>query len=81
MQEGKIFRIARLSAENDNVTIAIGNYRVTEKVFKTENEAQKYINSKPWELIAALALLFAKFASKEDATNESENTNNESKED
>jgi hypothetical protein len=81
MQEEKIFRIARLSAENDNVTIAIGNYRVTNKVFKTENEAQKYINSRPWELIAALASLYVEFALKKDATNESENTNNESKED
>lgn len=81
MQEEKIFRIARLSAENDNVTIAIGNYRVTNKVFKTENEAQKYINSKPWELIAALASLYVEFATKKDAINESENTDNKSKED
>ena len=71
MQEEKIFRIARLSAENDNVTIAIGNYRVTNKVFKTENEAQKYINSKPWELIAALASLYVEFALKKDTINKS----------
>lgn len=71
MQEEKIFRIARLSAENDDVTIAIGNYRVTNKVFKTENEAQRYINSKPWELIAALASLYVEFATKRNETNES----------
>ena len=79
MQEEKIFRIAGLSAENDNVTIAVGNYRVTSKVFKSENEAQKYINSKPWELIAALASLYVEFATKKDTTIESKDINNESK--
>jgi hypothetical protein len=80
MQEEKIFRIARLSAENDDVTIAVGNYRVTNKVFKSEAQAQRYINTKPWELIAALASLYVEFAIKKDAIIESENTNNESKE-
>lgn len=80
MLEEKIFRIVRLSAENDNVTIAIGNYRVTNKVFKTENEAQRYINSKPWELIVAVSTLFTEFILKKDEIIESKDTNNESKE-
>lgn len=80
MEEEKIFRIVRLSAENDDVTIAVGNYRVTNKVFKSEAQAQRYINTRPWELIAALASLYVEFATKKMQQLNQKGTNNESKE-
>lgn len=46
--------------ENDKKTeykIVLGNSLASKKTFKNENDAKKYINSKPYELIGALAIV------------------------
>lgn len=45
----------------DKYRIALGEHWATKEVFQTPEEAQKYINLKPWELLMNMAAVMAKF--------------------
>lgn len=45
----------------DTYRIALGEHWATKQVFKTPEEAQEYINNKPWELLMNMAAIMAKF--------------------
>lgn len=45
----------------EGIVILVGKYRVSSKTFKTFEEAEAYVNSKPYELIINLSVLFNKF--------------------
>lgn len=45
----------------DTYRIALGEHWVTKEVFKTPEEAQAYIDAKPYELLMNLAAVMAKF--------------------
>lgn len=55
----------------DSYRIAMGEHWATKAKFKTPEEAQKYINQKPWELLMNMAAIMAKFVINE--------TNNQNK--
>lgn len=46
-----------LVIKENNVQIVCGEYLVTRKVFKNKEEAIKYVNCKPWELIINAACI------------------------
>lgn len=48
------FKIRKKNAETDDVIITIGNHLATERVFKSEEEAQRVIDATDWNLVAAL---------------------------
>lgn len=48
------FKIRKKNAETDEVIITIGSHLATDKVFKSEKEAQKIIDATDWNLVAAL---------------------------
>lgn len=48
------FKIRKKDAETDEVIITIGNHLATEQVFKSEEEAQRVIDSTDWNLVAAM---------------------------
>ena len=50
----KIFRIQTLNEEQTEFVIMIGDKLASKELFKNKAHAAKYINEKPWELIAAL---------------------------
>lgn len=50
----KIFRIQTLNEEQTEFVIMIGDKLASKELFKNKSHAAKYINEKPWELIAAL---------------------------
>lgn len=50
----KIFRIQTLNEEQMEFVIMIGDKLASKELFKSKAHAAKYINEKPWELIAAL---------------------------
>lgn len=50
----KIFRIQTLNEEQTEFIIMIGDKLASKELFKNKAYAAKYINEKPWELIAAL---------------------------
>lgn len=50
----KIFRIQTLNEEQTEFIIMIGNKLASKELFESVECAIKYIDEKPWELIAAL---------------------------
>lgn len=49
-----LFTVRATSSEKDEYIITIGNKRASEHTFKTQKEAEKYIDSHPYELITNL---------------------------
>ena len=49
-----VFRLQTLNEERTEIVIMIGNKLASKELFKNDEEAKKYIEKKPWELIAAL---------------------------
>lgn len=49
-----IFRAQVLNEERTEWVIMIGNNLASKELFANEEEVKKYIEKKPWELIAAL---------------------------
>ena len=49
-----IFRAQVLNEERTEWVIMIGDKLASKELFENEEKAKKYINKKPWELIAAL---------------------------
>ena len=60
MEEFEIFKIRPLSAESDKFIITLGNNRASGRVFEKRIEAARYIESKPWDLIASLIVMIIK---------------------
>lgn len=60
MEEFELFKIRPLSAESDKFIITLGNNRASGRIFENRIEAAKYIESKPWDLIMALAITIIK---------------------
>ena len=50
----KVFRIQTLNEEQTEFVIMIGDKLASKELFKNKVYAAKYIDEKPWELIAAL---------------------------
>ena len=48
------FKIRKKDAESDEVIITIGNHLATEKVFQSEEEAQRVIDATDWNLVVTL---------------------------
>lgn len=50
----KIFRIQTLNEKQTEFVIMIGDKLASKELFKSKTHAAKYIDEKPWELIATL---------------------------
>lgn len=57
-----IFGLAKI---DEKIKIVLGNNIVTSKEFESFEEAEKYIESKPYELIINTAILISKFTQTE----------------
>lgn len=57
----------------DKYRISLANHWVTKQEFNTPEEAQAYIDSKPWDLIMNIAGVIAQFAIQEIVNNNNEN--------
>ena len=62
LDENEVFLIVNVE---DKYQIALGEHWVTKQIFNTPEEAQQYINQKPWELLMNMAAVMAKFVNKE----------------
>ena len=63
---------------NEGWIIVMGEHVVSEKKFKTKDEAMKYVYSKPWELIFVGASAYMKMVDKIEKDKENfKNLNNE----
>ena len=60
MEEQEFFRLRALSAENEKYIITYGNMMASKKQFDSREEAENYINSKPYDLIFTLAVAASK---------------------
>lgn len=49
--ESEKYEVFTLVSVNEEVKICVGNTQICSKTFKTLDEAKKYIDSKPYELI------------------------------
>lgn len=58
LDESETFMIVNIE---DKWRIGINGRWMTKEIFKTKEDAQAYINSKPWELIMNLAGMVAEF--------------------
>ena len=65
----KIFRIQTLNEEQTEFVIMIGDKLASKELFKNKVYATKYINEKPWELIAALICSITESAIKSELSN------------
>lgn len=50
----ELFVVRATTAEADEYFITLGDKRASELTFKTSKEAQKYIESKPYELVMTM---------------------------
>ena len=60
MDEVEFFKVRPLGTEEKEFIITAGNMMASRKTFKTQEEAEKYIESKPYDLIFTLAVAAAK---------------------
>lgn len=65
----KIFRIQTLNEEQTEFVIMIGDKLASKELFKNKAYAAKYIDEKPWELIAALICSITESAIKSELSN------------
>lgn len=65
----KIFRIQTLNEEQTEFVIMIGDKLASKELFESEEQAKKYIDKKPWELIAALICSITDNAIKSELSN------------
>ena len=55
MKIKELFGIVPMNEEEKNYTIVLPKGRATMREFETIEEAENYIDSKPWDLIGAVA--------------------------
>lgn len=60
--EMEFFKVRPLGTEEKGYIITAGNMMASPKTFETQEEAEKYIESKPYDLIFTLAVAAAKAA-------------------
>ena len=58
--EVEFFKVRPLGTEEKGFIITIGNMMASKKTFETQEEAEEYIKSKPYDLIFTLAVAAAK---------------------
>ena len=68
-KHSKTDELFNLVKQNDKVIICVGNNKVSRKQFKTYNDAEKYIASKPYEILINVSILIQKLT-----TNENQNS-------
>ena len=56
----EIFKVRALSAENEKYIITCGNMMASKKQFDSKEEAEAYIESKPYDLIFTIAVAASK---------------------
>lgn len=56
MDEVEFFKVRPLGTEEKGFIIAVGNMMASKKTFETQEEAEEYIKSKPYDLIFTLAV-------------------------
>lgn len=59
VKNAKADEIFRLVKDKDGVKITLGNYLITRKVFKSFQQAEDYLNQKPYEILINVACLMA----------------------
>ena len=52
----EIFQVRTTNEKQNEFVITLGNQLASERKFRTRRDAYKFIKSKPWELIFALAI-------------------------
>lgn len=60
MKVKELFGIMPMNEEEKSYTIVLPGGRATMKEFETIEDAERYIDSKPWDLIGALATYVVK---------------------
>lgn len=50
----KVFKVRTLNEEQTEFVIMVGDKLASKNLFKSKEQAERYITKKPWELIAAL---------------------------
>lgn len=60
IEEVEFFKVRPLGAEEKGFIITAGNMMASKKTFETKEEAEEYIESKPYDLIFTLAVTAAK---------------------
>lgn len=73
IKHSKTDNVFTLVKDKNGIKIVIGNYQVSKKSFKTWNDAEMYIEKKPYELLINVSSLFASLTIK----NLKQNENNE----
>lgn len=58
---------------NEGIIITCGKYRVSAKTFKTFEEANEYVASKPYEILINVSVLFSKITNDESKEPSKEN--------
>lgn len=72
------FVVRPTNTEENDFIITCGNQQASIRHFKTAKEAQKYINSRPYELIATLCVvMWNAIKSEEEDEKNNTNTNND----
>lgn len=56
MEEQSFFRVQKKNVEEEKYIICIKDELASRKEFNTKEEAEQYIDSKPWELIFNLSV-------------------------
>lgn len=62
MEEMEFFKVRPLGTEEKGFIITVGNMMASKKTFETQEEAEEYIKSKPYDLIFTLAVAATKAA-------------------
>lgn len=60
MEEVEFFKVRPLGTEEKGFIITAGNMMASKKKFETQEEAERYIESKPYDLIFTLAVAATK---------------------
>lgn len=80
MKVKDLFGIVPMNEEEKSYTIVVPGGRATMREFETIEEAEKYIDSKPWDLIGAVSVYVVKQELEMKAFKIEENENKEGKE-
>ena len=62
MDEVEFFKVRPLGTEEKGFIVTMGNMMASKKTFETQEEAEEYIKSKPYDLIFTLAVAATKAA-------------------
>lgn len=76
MNEENLFRIVPCNTEESEFVVAIGNRMASEKKFTTRTAAERYIKSRPWELIVSAMFACSEAMYNEIKEKEAKNGNN-----